>query len=73
MATFLFPSSFRCDCGHQIDFFENTVREMRELSAKRAKPQTIGDDAKHGVEFLRGQAVAVLCPKKGRCVIDDQE
>ena len=46
---------------------------MRELSAKRAKPQTIGDDAKHGVEFLRGQAVAVLCPKKGRCVIDDQE
>jgi hypothetical protein len=21
----IFPSSFECDCGHQSDFFENTV------------------------------------------------
>ena len=43
MATIQFPSSYRCDCGHQVDFGENTVREMAELSHKRSKPQTIGD------------------------------
>lgn len=71
MAAFLFPSSYRCDCGHQVDFFENTVREMSELSSKRSKPQTIGDGS-HGVEFKRGKAVAVICPKLGRCPIDDR-
>jgi hypothetical protein len=73
MATFLFPSSFKCDCGHQSDFFENTIREMQELSSRRSKPQTLGDDAKHGIVFLRGNAVAVICPKKGRCEITDRE
>jgi len=69
MAIFLIPSSYRCDCGHQLDFFENTVREMAELSRKRRKPQTIGDGSKHGVEFKGGEAVAVICPKLGRCEI----
>ncbi len=73
MATFLFPSSYRCDCGHQVDFCENTVREMQKLSAKRPKPQTIGDGSDHGVEFHRGDAVAVLCPKRGRCPITESE
>ncbi len=73
MAIFLFPSSYRCDCGHQVDFFENTVREMSELSRKRSKPQTIGDGSDHGVEFRRGNAVALVCPKLGRCPIDDRD
>ena len=73
MAAFLFPSSYRCDCGHQVDFFENTVREMQKMSSKRSKPQIIGDGSDHGVEFLRGNAVAVICPKKGRCEINEQE
>ena len=32
----IFPSSFECDCGHQSDFFENTIREMRAMSQKNA-------------------------------------
>jgi hypothetical protein len=35
MAVELFPSSFRCDCGQELDFFENTVQEMKKMSAKR--------------------------------------
>ena len=31
----IFPSSFECDCGHQSDFFENTVREMKAMSQKK--------------------------------------
>jgi hypothetical protein len=70
MAVFLFPSSFRCACGHECHFGENTVREMREISVKRRRPQTIGDGSRHGVEFSAGVAVAVLCPERGRCVIE---
>jgi hypothetical protein len=74
MATHLYPSSYRCDCGHELNFFENTIREMSEISRKRSKPQTIGEgDDRHCVEFKRGNAVAVICPKLGRCAIKDQE
>jgi hypothetical protein len=31
----IFPSSFECDCGHQSDFFEHTVREMKAMSQKK--------------------------------------
>src|SRR6266567_7500741 len=31
----IFPSSFVCDCGHQSDFFENTIREMKAMSQKK--------------------------------------
>ena len=23
----IYPSSYLCDCGHQSDFFENTIKE----------------------------------------------
>jgi hypothetical protein len=72
MAAFLFPSSYRCDCGYQVDFFERTVREMSELSRKRSKPLTIGDGSRHAVELPPGNAVAVICPKFGRCPIDNR-
>ncbi|XCN73608.1 MAG: hypothetical protein Q3M24_02310 [Candidatus Electrothrix aestuarii] len=35
MATELFPSSFRCDCGEELDFFEGTVREMKKMSKNK--------------------------------------
>ena len=69
MATLLFPSSFRCDCGHESHFCENTVKEMREKSRRRR--QLLGDSGKpeHNIEFEGGKAVAILCPKLGRCLI----
>ena len=71
MARRLIPSSFECDCGHQIHFFERTVREMEIDSWRRGKPQVIidSDDDKHRVEFTAGQATAVICPELGRCKI----
>jgi hypothetical protein len=31
----IFPSSFECDCGHQSDFAERIVRDMRAMSQKK--------------------------------------
>ena len=71
MARRLIPSSFECDCGHQIHFFERTVREMETGSRRSAKPEVIVDseDNKHRVEFIAGRASAVMCPELGKCEI----
>jgi len=71
MALHLMPSSYRCDCGHESHFFENTVREMRADSRRRHKPIRIADseEDEHVIEFFDGVAVAVMCPKLGRCKI----
>ncbi len=66
MAMHLFPSSYRCDCGHESHFFENTITEISAMSRKRK--QCLGDSEKepHTIEFSRDKAVAVLCPRLGR-------
>lgn len=73
MATRIFPSSYRCDCGHESDFFENTVREMAKMSKK--KRVRLGDaaDAEHTIVFYKGEAVEILCPKLGKCTITSSE
>jgi hypothetical protein len=70
MAVFLCPSSFRCDCGHECHFFENTVREMCKISKNKA--QFLVEDG-HCIEFAAGKAAAVHCPTLGRCAIVDME
>ena len=62
----LYPSSYECDCGHQSDFFENTIREAKETSHKR--PVWLGDSAKeeHIIVFKKGKMVEILCPKAKR-------
>ena len=69
MALLLYPSSFRCDCGHESHFCERTVRELEWMS--RRKRQLLGDSGRpeHDVEFEGGKAVAVICPERGRCPI----
>ncbi len=71
MAIELFPSSFRCDCGHESDFFENTVREMKAMS-KRKKVR-LGDDDKHTIVFYKGEAIEIICPKLKACKITDSQ
>jgi len=70
MATFLDPSSYRCDCGRQCDFFENTISEMCRTSKR--KTQYLDEDG-HSIEFTAGEAVAVHCPTLGRCQIVSTE
>jgi hypothetical protein len=72
MAIELYPSSFRCNCGHELDFFENTVREMKKMSKKK-RVRLGGDDNKHTIIFYKGEAIEVICPKLGTCAITDSQ
>ena len=56
------PSSFECDCGHQLDFFESTVQEMEVMSQK--KKVQLGDHTDHTVVFFGGKMVDMICPNK---------
>ena len=63
----IFPSSYRCDCGYQSDFCENTITEMKRVSIRR--PQRLGsDDGEHIVVFNggEGEMTAMWCPKFGK-------
>ncbi len=59
----LFPSSFVCDCGHQSDFFEGTVNEMKHMS--RSKEVRLGDGCapeEHIIVFRGGTMIDIRCP-----------
>ena len=71
MAVHLFPSSYRCDCGHESDFFENTIKEISAMSRKRKQHLADSTEDEHTIEFSGGEAVAVLCPRLGRRKICD--
>ncbi len=58
-------SSYECDCGHQLHFFENTIREMKQISYRRREGIGEGDD-RHAAIFHKGEFVAMFCPKAGR-------
>src|SRR5256885_13241552 len=60
----IFPSSFECDCGHQSDFFENTVREMKAMSRKKKVYLADSAPEEHTIVFYRGKMVAIQCPKQ---------
>ena len=58
----IYPSSYVCDCGHQSDFFENTIREIKALSRK--KKEYLGDSEpdEHTIVFHKGEMVDIICP-----------
>lgn len=58
-------SSYECDCGHQLHFFENTIREMKRISYRRREGIGEGGD-RHSAIFYKGQFVAMFCPIAGR-------
>jgi hypothetical protein len=70
MAVHLYPSSYRCDCGHESHFTESTVREMERKSQGKRQllVDSVGDE--HSIEFDCGRAVSVICPQLGRRTID---
>lgn len=60
----IYPSSYICDCGHQSDFFENTIREAKAMSFK--KKVYLGDFAaeEHTIVFYKGEMVDIICPNQ---------
>ncbi len=71
MAKEIFPSSFECDCGHQSNFFENTINEIKRMSKNKKVRLRDSEDNEHTIIFYRGKAVEVICPKLGKCVFSD--
>ena len=59
----LFPSSYLCDCGHQSDFFEHTIREAKAMSQKKKVYLADSAPEEHTIVFYRGKMVAIQCPK----------
>ena len=60
----IFPSSYLCDCGHQSDFFENTIQEIKAMSLK--KKEYLGDSApqEHTIVFYKGEMIDIICPNQ---------
>lgn len=73
MAKQLFPSSFECNCGHESDFFEGTVREMKKMSKRKKIRLSDGENNKHTIVFYKGNAVEIICPQLGKCKITEIE
>src|SRR2546425_3874766 len=62
----IFPSSFECDCGHQSDFSENTVRDMKAMSQKKKVYLADSAPEEHTIVFYRGKMVEIQCPKQAQ-------
>ena len=60
----IFPSSYLCDCGHQSDFFENTIREAKAMSQKKKVYLADSAPEEHTIVFYRGRMVDIQCPKQ---------
>ena len=60
MALLLIPSSFRCDCGHESHFFENTIKEMLKMSKKKRNLLADGGKNEHTIVFAYGEAIEIL-------------
>jgi hypothetical protein len=58
-----FPSSYLCDCGHQSDFFENTIREAKSMSFKKRIYLSDSEQEEHTIVFYKGKMVDIICPK----------
>jgi len=64
MPTEIYPSSYLCDCGHQSDFFENTIREIKAMSRKKKVQLGDSDTPEHTIVFYRGEMIDIICPNK---------
>lgn len=62
----IYPSSYLCDCGHQSDFFENTIREVKRMSQKKKVRLADSMPNEHTIIFYRGQMVDIVCPNNNR-------
>ena len=60
----ILASSYLCDCGHQSDFCENTIREAKARSHRRVI--RLGDSApnEHTIVFYKGEMVDIICPEQ---------
>ena len=58
----IYPSSYLCDCGHQSDFSENTISEVKAMSHKRKVYLGDAMPDEHTIVFYKGKMVDIICP-----------
>lgn len=73
MAKELFSSSFKCDCGQESHFFENTIRDMKIMSKKKKVRLSDSEKNEHTIVFHKGKAIEIECSEKGKCIISESE
>ena len=75
MAVELYPSSYRCDCGQELDFFENPIRDMKRMS-KYKRVRLGGEDhtiinmdtikkyneIKFKISYSNGESLVIIAP-----------
>jgi len=66
MAREIYPSSYQCDCGQRFHFFENTVRELKRMSLKKAVKLSAGAGGDHTIVFYKGELLEIQCPETSR-------
>ncbi|MDM8527943.1 hypothetical protein QUF58_06970 [Anaerolineales bacterium HSG24] len=54
MAKQIIPSSFKCDCGHESNFFESTIRDMKRMSKKKKVYLGDSEEDEHTIIFYKG-------------------
>ena len=64
MAREIIPSSYECDCGHQSDFFENTIREIKAMSHKKKVRLGDSDTPEHIIVFYKGEMIDIIGPNQ---------
>ena len=64
----IYPSSYVCDCGEESDHFENTIRELKQMSRKK-RQRLVADDGEHEIIFQDGEFVAMWCPKEQKEIL----
>src|SRR4030095_3701407 len=62
----IFPSSFECDCGHQSDFSERTVRDIKAMSQKKKVYLADSAPGEHTIVFYRGKLGEIKCTKQAQ-------
>jgi hypothetical protein len=48
--------------GHQSDFFENTIKEMKAMSHKKRVRLGDTEQNEHFIVFYKGKMVDIICP-----------
>jgi hypothetical protein len=55
----------RCSCGFEMNFFENTILDLKQMSKKKRQVLQ-ADDRKDELVFSNGNATEIRCPTEHR-------
>jgi len=68
MARFIFPSSYLCDCSGELDFCENTIKAMKEMSLKKEiiLSENDEDGYNHNIFFRNGNHCLIECSRTNK-------